>query len=185
MGRGSLHSSELRRCDLGRRGTSSQASTCVLHVCCMSASKRFMHQELVPLRCGMLILGMAFWVCGKSDKTFPVGRDRTNSRIPWLCKKYPRAGISALTLPSIARRREPHSRGSPRGPGTCCLSPQRWCWNGRVQKGKGQILTLGIPVILALSLEMCGFCITCLFGFLSIDTLSVASGVHGFVPFRR
>lgn len=64
--------------DLGREGVS--LTSRLGHVCFVSERKQFIHQELAPWR-GILILGMAFCMCRKTVKTFPMGRDRTNLRI--------------------------------------------------------------------------------------------------------
>ena len=56
-----------------------------------------MHQELAPW-CGILILGMAFCMCRKAVKTFPMEGTRTNLRIRWLRKNCPGSGILAHVL---------------------------------------------------------------------------------------
>lgn len=121
------------------------------HVCFTSERKQFIHRELAPGR-GILILGMAFCMCRKTVKTFPMGRDRTNLRIAWLYKNCPHAGISTHSLfLFILKKRERCRRNFPCIPANPLTFKVtlRWCR----RQHKRCMLTFDFLVLLPLLLE--------------------------------
>lgn len=104
-------------------------------VCFISVRKPFILQDLA-LGCGILILGMAFCMCRKTVKTFPMGRDRATLRIPWLCKNCPHAdtsGTLSVLFLLILKKRVRYRRNFP---SKKWRTPQGGAWETIVERAR-------------------------------------------------